>query len=182
MKKDELNIIGDNNICIEGNGNNVVHNINPRIIKKNIITPTHEMLTPSQKKEIKEKIAELAKIDIDSGVSNKTAFSKWYKKLYNKFKVSSYAEIYQNDFDSAIKFLNQQKAMFLKGKLKKTDKEGWRKSNYRSINARLDQFGYDKTFAYEVAHRQTGKTITSLKDLNDTELKKLYGYIMNLKS
>ena len=56
----------------------------------------------------------------------------------------------------------------------------WRNHHYSAIYTRVKQFGVSKGELYTLAHDRLGTRITSLKQLNDRNLKKLYSIVFSL--
>jgi hypothetical protein len=93
----------------------------------------------------------------------------------NKFNVTHYALLPKDQFDDAIKWIQKQIAIN-RQKLRKPDNEKWKTQIYSSIWAKARERGMDKPQVYDYAEKVLSlkKPISSLKELSDTRLKKLY--------
>jgi hypothetical protein len=176
--------MSDINQKIEGN-NNI--QVGGDFIKTEKITRKIEVyhdpdihITPSQAKEIKDRIEKIAKSRFVYGKSPSQEYKNAYISLYNKFKIPKYTLLYKNQYDDAIKWLDKQIAIN-RPKLKNVDSDQWRKDMYKTINARATQLGINiHEFATDALELK--KPISSLKELSDTRLKKLYNKVFNKKS
>lgn len=165
-------IVGDGNIQAEGD-----IKINTREVKRFTIEPSPEHITPAQKQTIKEKIAELVEIGALAGKERESLFPHWWTALQRKFRVNSYHELNQDQYEEVLKWLSQQKAIN-RPKLRRRDNEAWRKEHYKAIWARTRELGKPKEWVYEITMERIGKGVTSLTELGERDLKSLYNIIM----
>ncbi|BBO74443.1 hypothetical protein DSCW_18600 [Desulfosarcina widdelii] len=162
--------VGNGNIQAGGDVN--ISN-NERKVERVNRLPECDDIDARQKKFIQDKIYQLADRDVKKGADTGKARSSWWSRLRNKFYVNSYTCLKQSQFDDVMKWLDQQVGM-TRSKLRRTDKSTWRKELYTALNAKKSQLKKTKEWLYDQAYEITGKRVTSLKDLNDTNLKKLH--------
>ncbi len=167
--------IGDGNIVAGGNVS-----INKKEVQRVVVQPGPQHINEQQAFELKRLVDKAVEIEGISGKTTDGLYQKWYAKLKNQFKVTSYKTIPADLGECAISWMQQQVAM-LHPKLRRTDKDAWRKEHYQGIWARSKQLGLSKEDVYKLAEmRITKKPISSLTDLGDRHLKKLYQVIMAL--
>ncbi|MFC1859730.1 hypothetical protein ACFL9U_17130 [Thermodesulfobacteriota bacterium] len=75
-------------------------------------------------------------------------------------------------------WLDKQVGM-TRSQLRRTDKKTWRNEYYAALNAKCRELKHPKKWLYEMAEEIVGKSIASLKDLNDRDLKKLHQIIFS---
>ncbi len=167
-------------------GSNNTLNISPRKINKNIIQPTSIHITQEQATIIKKLIDDLVAIDdkagkIQNNEDRKQGYGKYWGKFKKKFKITNYLLLPKEHFNEAEKWLRQQIGM-ARPKLKRTNKIEWRKEHYTGIYTRSKQKNIDKEELLQIAFEkfELNEPITSLKELSDTNLKKLYQYIFSV--
>lgn len=174
------NITGNNNIV--GYGNTTI-SINEKKVYKNVIQPgAPEKITSAQAKKLQDIVKELIEMEVASGYANgsyKKASMKWWLILRNHYTVRSYLDIPRHLGDEAIAWLRQQRAMN-RPKIRKTDKTTWRNQHYSSIYARTGELEISKGELYALVKDRLGLQITSLKQLSDQNLKKLYSIVFAL--
>jgi len=131
--------------------------------------------------EVKRLIDELAQIDVDSGREDSHKY--WYSWLYRKFKVTSYKTIPLAKFEAVISWLRQQNAINRK-KLRRPVNPLWRNKTYGAIYGRWRQLGFQKEAIYAFAFERLNlnSPISSLTELGEQNLKKLYGIVFRMKS
>ena len=169
MGKNQQTIIGNNNIQIAGDVKT-----EKVVYKTEVIYDKDLHITDEQAKIIKDRITKIAQEKSGSPYAYKDA----YKSLYNKFGITSYKILPKEKYDEAIEWLNKQIAMNRKG-LRKNDPEQWRKDMYKSIHTRANELSIEiHSFATSVL--QSKKPITSLTELSDTRLKKLYEKLFSI--
>ncbi|HEQ1856981.1 TPA: hypothetical protein VEO38_000481 [Providencia alcalifaciens] len=177
-KKNHLKVVGNKNFVInESKG--VVLNINSTQRQVNKITPSDEHITSSQARRIQEIVNSLAEKDSASGMSKRQAFAKWYNAIRKRFDVPSYHLIPSHLGDDTIKWLQQNSA--IKRKNISTNKQPIKNEYYAAIWARAKQLGMTKGDVYHIVNIKLNKTITSLTNLSNENIKKLYDIIMRMK-
>ena len=156
MKKINQKINGNNNIQVAGD---LVKT--EKILKTTkVIYNPDEYITNAQALEVRNRVQKIAQ-----------SLSSTDKYSYSS------ALLPRDKYDEAIKWLDKQIAM-ARPKLKNVDVEQFRKDMYKSINARANQLGINiHEFATETLELK--KPLTSLKELSDTRLKKLYAKLFN---
>jgi len=171
---------------VTGNGNTLAGRdvvITQKHTIKTSVTPRPTDITEEQVREIMRRIHELAQMDKDAGKGNT------HGKRINRFKaamnISAVPRLDASHYDEAITWLQQQAAL-TRPSLRRTNNEGWRKSHYSGLWAKWSEKGLSKDDIYPFAERllKLKKPITSLKQLGERDIKKLYDHIMrsNLKN
>lgn len=166
---------GNNNFIVKGD-----LNLNPRTVVKNSISPGPEHITDEQALTVKELINEIVKMDEQAG--RQPSYSRWYLKLYKKFKITSYKLIPLDQLAEVKSWLHQQKAM-QRPTLRRSNNSAWRKSIYTAIYAKANELGIDKSQLYQFAHQKLklNKPVNSLKELGERNLEKLRIYLFGLQ-
>jgi Putative DNA-binding domain/ORF6C domain len=144
-------------------------------------------ITDQQAKQIKDKVDEIVSINDKAGKFKTTeSKSKFYAKtwsdLKNKFSVTKYTLLPKEKFDNCLDWLQSQIAYKHRPKLRSQNNEEWKKQMYSSIYAKAqNDFKMDKIELYKYTQNKLklDKPITSLKDLSDVKLKKLYQHIFS---
>lgn len=173
MQEQTGSIKGNNNVQVVG-GDYIT---TQKVVKKTeVIYDPDLYITDAQASEIQIKIR---KIGESLSNTTKESFRASYAAFYKRFKITSYKLLPKEDFEEAIKWLDKQIAMN-RPKLRKTDNDQYRKDTYRSLNARAKQLGID---IHEFANRELElkNPITSLKELSDTRLNKLYKKLFSIR-
>jgi hypothetical protein len=166
-------VIGDGAVQVAGN-----LNINSKQIIRSQITPGPDHITPAQAHRLQELVKDAVESESVSGhYTADQLFSKWYTMLRNRYKVNSYTLIPAELGDQAVKWMQRQVAM-LRPKLRRADNPAWRNQHYKAIWSRAKELGFTKDQVYALSGDRLGKTITSLKDLGERNLKSLYNIIM----
>ena len=156
-------IVGNNNIQVNGDYIQTHKIVN----KKEIIYDKDYHITDEQALNIRELIKKIAE-----ETSN---YAGAYNALYKHFRITSYKTLPKDKYDEAVAWLKKVIAIN-RNKLKKKDSNQWRKDLYRSIHTRANEIGINiHDFANDKL--KIKKPITSLTELSDTRLKKLYEYL-----
>lgn len=165
-------------IKIEGNNNTIILGNNNKInAKSKKEDKPKDAISEEQASEIKLLVQEIGKIYEDAGETNKTAYSSIYSKLYRKFKVTSYKNIKKSDYNDVILYLRRLRTA-AKSKLKNKNFDAWRTKAYADIYTKIGIAKIDKKDFLNYLTNNLQRTITSLKDLNDEELKKIHYMVM----
>lgn len=166
------NIEGNNNLQVAGDFIKT-----EKVVRKTeVIHDKNEHITDAQAKEIKDRIQKIAE---SRSKESKYSFPQAYKALYDKFHITSYKLLPNSKYETAIKWLDKQIAIF-RPKLKKVDNDQFRKDMYKSIHAKARQLGLDiHDFAFTALDLKN--PITSLTELSDTRLQKLYTKLFTRK-
>lgn len=167
-------IVGDNNTQVAGD-----YVENKKILQKNIIQPDHRHIDEATAFEIKRLIDFLAGIDALAGRPD--SHSRWYSHLYRRFKVTSYKLISVESGEDAIQWLRQQVPQ-QRSKIRRKAPDEWRQQLFKSIWSKAGRLGLEKQEVYELAFRRLAlkEPITSLKELGEQKLKKLYDIIIRM--
>ena len=113
-------------------------------------------------------------------MSRGAAMAKWWSKLKRTYDVPTYREIPQELGDDAIAWMKQEIAR-TRPKLRRSDNHSWRKELYAAIYARARELGISKGEVYSIVHDRLGKRVSSLKQLGEQNLKKLYNIMMAME-
>ena len=169
-----VKIRGDNNVVA---GRDV--NVNKRLVVRPTIQPGPGHITPEQAARLKERVLKAADIEVAAGMDRGAAMQKWWSILKRHYRVTTYREIPRDLGEEAIAWLGQQIAM-KRPRLRRTVNHDWRKEHYSAIYARAKELGLSKGEVYALAHKRLGKRVTSLRQLGEQSLQKLYRIIMSL--
>jgi len=174
-KSTRQTIIGDGNVVA---GGNMIHT--EKVVHKNVTQPGPQHISEDQAYEVKKFIDELAQIDVDSGRPD--SHRDWYSWLYKKFRVTSYKTIPVEKYDAVIIWLRQKRAIS-RSKLRRPANALWRDQLYGAIYGKWRVLGFQKESIYPFAleHLKLNKPITSLKDLGEQNLKKLYDKVIRMR-
>ncbi|OBW98141.1 hypothetical protein [Gallibacterium genomosp. 1] len=179
VSKKSNSIKGDNNIIFMDN-QSVNLNLNvspPRTTVK--IQKNHSHIDDSTTYKIKEIVDHLVEKEVASGMSTQQAYAKWYGALKKRYRVTSYTLIPAYLGNEAISWLQQQSAI-KRSKISKNNNKLYRNELYSAIYARVNNLGLSKGELYNIAFNKFNKRISSLTQLSDVSLKRLYQFIMGL--
>jgi len=177
--------VGNNNLLI-GSLNKMELYQNSTKIIRNVVQPDGSCIDENKAFEVKEKINKLVEIDILSGKYKEYDKGKRFAFHWNTFKkhfkITDYHLIKNSDYEKVIEWLSKMIAIN-KPKLRKNNPVEWRNRNYSSIYAKIKSLNITKEDLYSFAFEKLKlkEPITSLKDLNDNNLKKLYQLIIRLQ-
>ena len=177
-----------NNITQIGSNNGTINIKTEKVKTENKITPNPAFhVSGEQAQLIKKYIDDIVELNENAGkFKKKEDKSNFYGKTWNSFKkafgVTSYQLLPKEKFADAITWLQKQGAI-QKPKLRRTNNTEWRNKNYTAIYSKLRQLGYKKEKAYEIANEKLNlkKPISSLKELGEQNLERLYQIIMRMK-
>ena len=170
-----VNISGTNNIVA---GRDVT--INKREIVRPAIKVGPEHISPRIAAQLQDLVRKAVEQDVASGDNERSAYAKWWSKLKKRFAVATYREIPDKLGEEAVRWMKIEIAKN-RSKLRRTDKTTWRNELYKGIHARARELGMSKGELYALANDRLSKNITSLKQLGERNLKKLYNIIMAKK-
>jgi hypothetical protein len=153
--------------------------INTREVHRTTVTPGPEHIRESDAYKIREVVKQIANIDITPG--GKPSFGKWYQRLCKKFRVTSYKLVPAERAAEAIAWLQQQRAM-LQPKLRRKSNPAWRKNKYTGIYSRAKELGLSHSQVHVLANERLDlrKPISSLTELCDRDLERLYNIVFSL--
>ncbi len=167
--------------------NGQIINTAKHVTKTEVIYDPMLHITDSEAKAILDKVNEIVDIHDKAG-RFKTSQEKsiFYRKtwtdLKNKFKYTKYTLIPKSKYEDVLQWLQYKIVTQHRPILRKNNNEEWRKQNYTSIYTIAKKVGLEEKvdlyrFAFEKLALKT--PIKSLKDLNDTQLKKLTQFLYN---
>lgn len=177
---------GNNSIQIGINQGTIIKT--QKVTKKNEVVTNPEIhISQEQAKQILDKINEIVEINEKAGLFKSTKdkgifFSQTWTSLKNKFNVTSYHLLPKERFDEVMTWLKKQIAYEHRPKMRKGNNQEWKKSIYTAIYAKAQkELGMDKEGIYQIAyeHLNLKQPISSLKELSDTRLNKLYKFIIS---
>ena len=171
----EQQIIGDNNIQVGGD-----YITTNKITKKTEVLYDEDVhITDAQAKDIKDRVFKIAESRLGENKFNNPPYGFVYNGLYKRFKITSYKLLPKEKYNDAIKWLDKQIAIY-RPKLKNVDAEQYRNDMYKSIHARARQLGIN-IYDFASSAFELKKPITSLKELSDMRLKRLYTKLFSKK-
>ncbi|SOD17807.1 RNA-binding domain-containing protein [Pedobacter xixiisoli] len=139
-------------------------------------------ITDEQAKQIKDKVEEIVSIH-DSAGKFKTStekgrfFATTWSGIKNRFNVTKYTLLPKDKFEECMQWLQSQIASRHRPILRKHNNQAWKNVMYSSIYAKSrSDWNMEKENLFDFAFNKLKlKTpISSLKDLSDANLKKLY--------
>lgn len=138
---------------------------------KQEVKPDERHVTSAQKKEIKELIDELAiRLAGKDGAPN---YKAAWGRLYDEFGVTSYHLLPVGDFEAAVRYLREQKAIS-RSRLRRRNPQAYRNDFYATIHASAKTLGWTEDQIYDFAEEKLEKKpIRSLRKLGPNQLKKL---------
>lgn len=153
-----------------------IHNVTEVLYDKSV------HISDQQAKQIKDKVDEIVSIHDKAGKfkisDNKGKFyATTWNSIKNRYNITKYTLLKKEDFEDCIKWLQTQIASKHRPVLRKYNNPQWKSSMYTSIYAKSrNEWNMEKEQLYQFAEDKLDlkKPITSLKDLSDVRLKKLY--------
>lgn len=171
MEKNKQQIEGNNNIQIGVNHGDIIHT--EKVIRKTeVIHDSNTHISDAQAKEIRDRVKKIAEEKAGERRYISAPYGLVYGTLYNRYGITKYTLLPKDKYEDAIKWLDKQIAIY-RPKLKNVDPEQYRKDMYKSIHARANQLNID-IHEFAITALDLKKPISSLKELSDTRLKKLY--------
>lgn len=175
-------IIGNNNIQAGGDISITHEHIEKKEIKiRKTVGDKPGSISPEQQYELKKWIDKLVDASLASGTerSRDSLYKTYWSKLNNKMKVTSYKDILSSRFTAALNYVKSLKAITVNQSRRK-NKAYWRQQLYTGIYAHLRELGLPKEYAYSIVEDKMGKYVSSLKELSESELKKLYEIVFSM--
>jgi hypothetical protein len=172
---------GNNNLQIAVNQGTVIKT--DKIIKKNeVVTNPDIHISQENAKQILDTVGEIVEINEKAGKFKTPSdkgkfFAQTWTSFKNRFNVTSYHLLPKENFDEALSWLKKQIAYEHRPKLRQNNNQQWKKDVYGAIYAKAqNELGLDKEGLYKFAFDKLKlkEPITSLKDLSDVRLNKLY--------
>ncbi len=144
-------------------------------------------ITDEQAKSIKDKVDEIVNInDQARKFENSSSKGKFYAltwgRIKNRYGITKYTLLKKDDFNDCMKWLQSQIASKHRPILRRHKNSAWKTSMYSSIYAKSrSDWNMDKEALYDFAYQKLvlKKPISSLKDLSDVNLKKLYHFLFS---
>jgi hypothetical protein len=141
-------------------------------VHRSVITPDERHVTTEQRDRLREVIGEVAtRLAVDDAGPNYAAV---HRMLQRRFNVASYALIERKQYDEALTFLKQQRAIF-RSRLRRRDPVAYDRDFYRAVFSLAREFAWDRSAVYRFAEQKLGvkRTLTSLKQLGPNQLQAL---------
>lgn len=182
MKEIKQSVKGNNNLQIITNNGQIIQTKQVKQTTEVIYDPDL-YITNAQALVIREKITENVDMLASTGQSKSSLFPKEYKAFYKAFDIPKYNLLPKDKYEEALLWLSKRGAYKGKKTLRWGNPEEWRNKQFASINAKARELGMSKENIYAFATEKLAlkKPLTSLKDLSNTRLEKLYKYIFALK-
>ncbi|GIM50623.1 ORF6C domain-containing protein [Capnocytophaga stomatis] len=179
MSEINQNITGDNNLQVGTNNGQIIQTKQIKQVTEVLHDP-NQHITDAQALEIRNKITELVDMLASTGKNKGSLFKQEYNTFYKEFKISSYKLLPKDKYEEALIWLRKRNAYKGKKVLRQGNKEEWRKEQYTAIYFKAGNLGMSKEDLYLFATEKLAlkKPLTSLKELSDTRLEKLYKYII----
>ncbi len=153
--------------------------VNKKEVVRPVIPREPHHITEAQAAEIRQRLNELGERDEKSGRG--PTYGAWMNRFKEKFEVASYARLDASQFDDAIAWIKQQKAMN-RSRLRRPSNKAWREDHYTLIYGCARTLKWDKPQLYQFAYEklELKKPIQSLKELGEQNLEKLAGIVRRL--
>ena len=132
-----------------------------------------EHISLEQARALQELVLEAADYQIASGMEKSEAMAYAQKPLNRRFAVSTYQLLPKELGDDAIAWMTQRLAR-LRSRLTGADYVPWRTELYITIYRQARKLGYSKTKLFAIALDLFDKRLTTLKQLDDQELRTLH--------
>lgn len=144
-------------------------------VQRNVITPDERHLSREQGESLRRMIGQAARRFTDNGAPN---FAVVHCMLQRRYSVASYLLIPREQFDDALNFLIQRRAIY-RSRARRSDLSVYRKDLFRSIFAAADKLEWNQSQVCEYAAKVLGteKPIILLKELGPLQLKRVEGSI-----
>lgn len=172
-------ITGDNNVQVGINNGQIIQTKKIKQVTE-VLHDANNHITDTQALEIREKLTEIVNMVASNGGNKTLLFPKEYRAFYKQFGITKYTLLPKDKFDDALIWLAKRAAYYGKKNLRHGDKDEWRKKQYTAIYARIKQLGMSKEdlLIFAVEKLALKKPLTSIKDLSDTRLQKLYDFVI----
>jgi len=172
---------GNHNLQVGVNQGTIIKT--DKVVRKNeVITNPDIHISQEQAKEIKDTVNSIVEIYEQAGKfkSNNEkgkCFAQTWTSFNNRFSLTTYHLLPKDKFEEALSWLQKQIAFDHRPILRKANNSQWKKDIYGAIYAKAqNELRLDKQGLYQFAFDKLKlkDPITSLKDLSDTRLQKLY--------
>lgn len=167
--RQNVRVVGQGN-KVQVAGGDIV--IAERHVQRNVITPGEPHITADQRAKLSALIAQVA--ERLAGEDGKPRFGAVHAILQRRFSVSSYLLLPADNFDAAVSFLMQQRAVY-RSRLWRRNPLVYERDFLRTIHARRVELGWIKPQLYKFAVEKLGLKypLMSLTQLGPIQLKTL---------
>lgn len=183
MENNKQKISGNNNIQIGTNNGDIYYT--KKVVKNvNVMSNPEIHISDEQAYIIQQKVNELVEVICKAkDIERNKAYIEVYAGLKRHFKVPGYKCIPKEKFEEAIRYLEQLKVVKYRPKLRTADNDEYRKQYYKSIHSKANELKLSHDELYQLINDFLApkKEITSLKELSDTRLKKVYTKLFSMK-
>ena len=183
MESSKQKIKGNNNIQIGINNGDIIHT--QKIINRTNAIPNPEIhISEEQAFAIQQRVNDLVDLICKTkGFERNKAYIEVYGGLKHYFRVTGYKFLPKDKFEDAIQYLDRLKVLKYRPKLRTLDNEEYRKQYYKSIHAKANElnFSHEELYQFINDYLKPKKVITSLKELSDTRLKKIYTKLFSMR-
>lgn len=175
---------GNHNLQVGVNQGTIIKT--EKVIRKNEVVTNPEIhINQEQAKQILEYISKIVEINEQAGKFKDTKdkskfFSLTWTSFKNRFNVTSYHLLQKDKFEEALTWLKKQIAFDHRPKLRQGNNPQWKKDIYGAIYAKAQKdlhFNKDELYQFAFDKLKLKQPISSLKELSDTRLNKLYKII-----
>lgn len=166
-----------NSTNIVGNGNSILHVHQPIIKPKTIVKTGDGVINASQKARLTALLKEWVVLRNAVRKTKITYASAWIS-ANKQADVNSYHEIPAEKFYKVEKWLIKQIAIVSAMPSAPSKATDWRKSRYKAIHAKCKQLDID---SQRIDYMRNNFDKTSLVDLTDDEVEKVYRWIISKK-
>ena len=151
-------------------------NLNKKVVIRPVLPREAHHVTEAQAAQLLRMVQELGERDEKAGRGS--TYGRWMAKFKEHFDVGSYARLDAAQFDAALAWIKQQKAIN-RSSLRRTSHKTWLADHYTVIYSCAKVLGWSKPQLYEFAFEELSlkKTIKSLKELGEQNLEKLAGIV-----
>jgi len=151
-----------------------------RVVHRTKAVPGPHHISEAHKRKLRELVEECVRRDAGADRSLAQRYArKWWSALAKQFRVGTYHFIPAEKGEEAIAWMQQNRAK-LRGRLRRTDHQGWRDSFLPGIYGRAKELGMSKGDILALVHERLGLRVISLRSLSDRNLERLYQVIMSL--
>lgn len=157
-----------------------------KVVRKNEVLANPDInISQEQAKKIKDMVNSIVEIYEQAGKFKNSSdkgkcFAQTWTSFNNRFSLTSYLLLPKDKFDEALIWLQKQIAFDHRPILRKANNPQWKKDMYGAIYAKSqNELHLDKQGLYQFAFDKLKlkEPISSLKELSDTRLQKLYKII-----
>jgi hypothetical protein len=145
--------------------------VTQRHVTRYPITPDERHLTGDQAAQVRKSIGAVAAGMSENGQPN---FAAVHRMIQDRFNVVTYSLIPRGEFEAALAFLAQQRAI-CENRNSHAQPVAFRNSYYRAIYARARELGWDtpRILRFAEARLTLSKPLHTLKELGSQQLKTL---------